>query len=150
MNLFLIVLPENILILLFQNANVCRQACGSLTRFDSTNTTYSDTFFQESVCSPQKIVECVDKIPVDTSSCIKPCSGLIVTSLFKSEKSKDLELLYPRLWRPYNNFKKNSTYPPGLIGIINIVPYLRSNICLQSRPIYLNVVCALVSQFTLF
>ena len=63
-------------------------------------------------------LDCVDKISVDTSSCMKPCSGLIVTSFTKSEKSKNVELYYPKIWKQYNNFKTISSYPPGLIGII--------------------------------
>ena len=73
--------------------------------------------FKEPFCSAQKL-DCVDKISVDTSSCMKPCSGLIVTSFTKSEKSKNVELYYPKIWRQYNNFKTISSYPPGLIGII--------------------------------
>ena len=75
--------------------------------------------FKEPLCSAQKL-DCVDKISVDTSSCMKPCSGLIVTSLFKSMDYRKLELLYPKVWRQYNNFKTISTYPPGLLGIRGI------------------------------
>ena len=62
------------------------------------------------------IVKCVDKIPFETSSCIKPCSGLIVTSFSKSVEYKDLELLYPKILTQYNKYKIISIYPPGLIG----------------------------------
>ena len=75
-------------------------------------------YFKDPVCYPLK-QECVTKIPIDTSGCMKPCSGLIVTSFAKLEKPKNLELLYPQMWRQYNNFKIISTYPPGLIGIQN-------------------------------
>ena len=74
--------------------------------------------FKEPLCSALKL-DCVDKISVDTSSCMKPCSGLIVTSFSKSEISKNVELYYPKIWRQYNNFKTISSYPPGLIGIID-------------------------------
>ena len=70
---------------------------------------------QEPICSVQKL-ECVDKIQVDTSTCMKPCSGLIVTSFAKSEKHKDLQLLYPKKLTQYNNYKTISTYPLGLVG----------------------------------
>ena len=72
--------------------------------------------FKEPLCSAQKL-DCVDKISVDTSSCMKPCSGLIVTSFSKSVEYKKLDILYPKIWRQYNNFKTISTYPPGLTGI---------------------------------
>ena len=71
--------------------------------------------FKEPLCSAQKL-DCVDKISVDTSSCMKPCSGLIVTSFAKTEENKAIEIFYPEIWRQYNNFKKNTKYPPGLIG----------------------------------
>ena len=71
--------------------------------------------FKEPLCSAQKL-ECANAISVDTSSCMKPCSGLIVTSFFKSENYKDVKLLYPKIWRQYNNFKTISTFPSGLIG----------------------------------
>ena len=72
--------------------------------------------FKEPLCSAQKL-DCVDKISVDTSSCMKPCSGLIVTSFAKSEKYKDLKLLYSNIMTQYDSFKTITSYPPGLIGI---------------------------------
>ena len=71
--------------------------------------------FKEPICSEQKL-ECVNKIPVDSLNCMKPCSGLIVTSFDKFEEYKNLEVLYPKILRQYNAFKRISTYPPGLIG----------------------------------
>ena len=62
-------------------------------------------------------LDCVDKIPVDTSSCMKPCSGLIITSFAKSHEYKDLELLYPKIIGQYSIFKRISAHPPGLNGI---------------------------------
>ena len=71
---------------------------------------------QEPHCSAEKLA-CVNTIPVDTSSCIKPCSGLIVTSFDKSMELKDLKIFYPKILKNYNNFKTISSYPSGLIGI---------------------------------
>ena len=72
-------------------------------------------YFKEPLCYAQKL-ECVNTVPVDTSSCMKPCSGLIVTSFDKSEKDKNIEILYPQMWRQYNNFKTIPEYPPGFTG----------------------------------
>ena len=71
--------------------------------------------FKEPLC-PAQMLECVNKIQVDTSSCMKPCTGLIVTSFDKSENHKDLQLLYPKVLTQYNNYKTISEYPPGLVG----------------------------------
>ena len=118
MNLFLTAQQESTLTQFCQNASVCPPTCCSQRFYSNMKHIihYHTNIVKEPACSLQKIAECVNKIPVDTSSCIKPCSGLIVTSFFKSEKNKNLELLYPKVWRPYNIFKTISAYPSGLIG----------------------------------
>ena len=55
------------------------------------------------------------QVQVDTSSCLKPCSGLIVTSFAKSEQHKDLDTLFP-IFGEYNLFKKVTEYPSGANG----------------------------------
>ena len=55
-------------------------------------------------------MECVKNIKVDTAGCLKPCTGFIVNSLYKSELSKDLENLFP-VFEAYNNYKKITPYP---------------------------------------
>ena len=64
---------------------------------------------QEPLCPSEKI-ECVKNIQVDTAGCLKPCTGFIVNSLYKSELSKDLENLFP-VFEAYNNYKKITPYP---------------------------------------
>ena len=124
-NLILTAQQENIFKLFWQNANACHIAQGFHKRFnihhDSHNfsnntsvqyTTYNIHYFQEPLCSTKKL-KCVNKITVNHSSCMKPCSGLIVTSFIKSEKHKNLELLYPKIFRQYEHFKKISTGKTG-------------------------------------
>ena len=57
----------------------------------------------------------MNQLQVDTSSCLKPCSGLIVTSFAKSEQHKDLDTLFPIIGE-YNLFKKVTEYPSGANG----------------------------------
>ena len=72
--------------------------------------------FQETLCSSPQELECANNVKVDTSSCLKPCSGLIVTSFAKSELKKDLETLFP-IFRDYNLYKRVSTYPSVANGM---------------------------------
>ena len=57
--------------------------------------------------------ECVDNVKVDTSSssCITSCSGLIVTSFYKSNHEKKLDNLFPVIMMPYNKYKKVTEIP---------------------------------------
>ena len=51
---------------------------------------------QEPVCASKKQLDCVESLKIDTSNCLKPCSGLLVTSFSKSDvhvHSKSLNLL---------------------------------------------------------
>ena len=52
----------------------------------------------------------MNQVKVDTSSCLKPCSGLIVTSFAKSKLENDLETLFP-IFGQYNQYKRITTYP---------------------------------------
>ena len=67
------------------------------------------------MCSTSKEMECINNKIVNTSSCLKTCSGLIVTSFFKSENKYDLETLFP-IFGDYNRFKKVTTYPSVASG----------------------------------
>ena len=60
-------------------------------------------------------MECVNNVVVNNSGCLKPCSGLIVTSFSKSNLNKDLEEMQA-LSKAYNNYKKITEYPPGYTG----------------------------------
>ena len=86
---------------------------------------YSNWFIiillQEPLCYAVKELECVNlaKVNVDTSSCLKPCSGLIITSFAKSDKNLDLDSRLP-LMDEYNNYKKITQYPSGYNGKFKI------------------------------
>ena len=54
-------------------------------------------------------MECVNNIKVDTSGCLKPCSGLIVTSVIKSDKNRNLEELLPYV-DDYVNYELQKSY----------------------------------------
>ena len=71
-------------------------------------------FVQEPVCASNKM-KCIKNIKVDTSSCMKPCSGLTVNSLYKSEQNRKWEKLFP-LYQAYNRYKKVTPYPQGYDG----------------------------------
>ena len=69
---------------------------------------------QVPLCSP-KDLKCVDRISLNDATCIKPCSGLIVSSLSKTELKQNVEdLLY--FAEDYNTYK-----------IITPSPYFGSN-----------------------
>ena len=75
--------------------------------------------FQEPLCSSKEI-DCVKSVKVDTKNCLKPCSGLIVTSFSENKVKKNVENLFPSL-EDYNNYKKISKYPseyPGNYGFL--------------------------------
>ena len=52
----------------------------------------------------------MNQVEVDTSSCLKPCSGLIVTSFAKSKLENDLETLFP-IYKEYNLYKIVTSHP---------------------------------------
>ena len=70
---------------------------------------------QKSLCSSKEELACLRETKVDTSDCVKPCSGLIITSYSKSEVDDKLEGLMPFL-PAYNDFKKKTTNPSGFRG----------------------------------
>ena len=72
-------------------------------------------YLQEHFCTSSKELDCVNNISIDNSSCIKPCSGLIVTSFSKSQENEKLENLFPIIG-DYNKYKKITPYPAGLTG----------------------------------
>ena len=58
---------------------------------------------QVPLCSPQDL-ECVNRIRLNDADCLKPCSGLIVSSLSKTELKQNVEdLLY--FAEDYNTYK---------------------------------------------
>ena len=71
---------------------------------------------QEPVCASKKQLDCVESLKIDTSNCLKPCSGLLVTSFSKSDvhvHSKSLNLL--PINKKYNDYKKLTQNPPGIL-----------------------------------
>ena len=60
-------------------------------------------------------MECVKKLDVNSSSCLKPCSGLHVTSFSKTAAPNGLENLAPLL-KDYDKYKKITEYPRGQTG----------------------------------
>ena len=66
----------------------------------------------------------MEKIKLDTSNCLKPCSGFIVTSFYKSERQKNLDDLFP-IYGAYNIFKKITQNPSGYTG--NFIKQLTVN-----------------------
>ena len=71
--------------------------------------------FKAPLCSPEGI-ECANKEKIETSSkCMKPCSGLIITSFIKSEKVRSLENLFS-IFGPYNEYKTVTNSPVGFQG----------------------------------
>ena len=68
---------------------------------------------QEQVCTSPEELECVNKVNDETSSCLKPCSGLLVNSFSKVDWGmKKLTLILEN----YNNYKKITGYPSGENG----------------------------------
>ena len=60
-------------------------------------------------------MKCVKSVMIDSFSCLKPCSGLIITTLAKSEQIKDWEQFFP-IFEDYDKFKKLTPYPDGEKG----------------------------------
>ena len=56
-------------------------------------------------------------IDVEKSSCLPPCSGLIVTGYSKSEQKKDLGKIFP-VFDAYNQYKIKTEHPSGYEGSI--------------------------------
>ena len=72
---------------------------------------------KKELCYP-KDLNCVKNVKVDTSRCMKTCSGLIVTGFSKSNERKTIENVLP-LIEPYNQYKKITNYPSGYSGIVS-------------------------------
>ena len=76
---------------------------------------------QDHICSSMVDMKCVNKVKVDTSSCLKPCSGLIITTLAKTESRRDLETLFPD-FENYNEYKKVTEHPRDGKYKLNLCP----------------------------
>ena len=72
---------------------------------------------QVPLCS-RKNMNCVQSLKLDFSSCILPCSGLVLTSFAKQENSKNIEESLPEEFHFYQIYKKHLPFPPALSGSI--------------------------------
>ena len=83
---------------------------------------------QEPLCTSQLDFKCVNEVTIDTSNCVSPCTGLIVTSYYSSDLDEDLESLIPEEIVAYRNYTKWTKMPAGLEGfytIFNITYFLK-------------------------
>ena len=82
---------------------------------------------QDPLCSPEDEA-CVQSVNVSTNntSCLKPCSGLVLTSFSHSKFDEKLDnLLYEEVIA-YNNYKKWFQYPDNLKGFTLYTTSLKS------------------------
>ena len=79
-------------------------------------------FLQEPTCTSSNF-QCVQDTKGDTSKCLPPCSGLILSSYTKTDKHKDLNSLIPSVLKDYSKYQKcyekNSkcSFPLSLKGL---------------------------------
>ena len=62
-----------------------------------------------------KQMNCIENIKVDTSDCLKPCSGLIVTSFTKTQENRNMDNWLTVL-DDYQVYKKVTVVPFGETG----------------------------------
>ena len=124
------VQPDNILIHFWGSVGVCLSTLDSFIRLHLNNMVKMANrciasknmnkdnlhISQENVCNSPQELECTNNVKVDTSSCLKPCSGLIVTSFYKSQLKKELATLFP-IFGDYNLYKKVTTHPSVANGM---------------------------------
>ena len=94
--------------------------------------------FKDHLCTSKKM-HCVRNIKIKNSSCMKPCSGFIVNSLYKSEQIRNLEKLFP-VFGAYNHYKKVTPNPQGYDGknfnTCNFLPYIiqiHFRVCMEKQ-----------------
>ena len=74
--------------------------------------------------------DCIERIGVNSSDCLKPCTGLSLTSFLKSKPEKSLDKLIPKELKAYHNYvKPNFDFPTGLKGML-CIPYYMNVYCL--------------------
>ena len=67
-------------------------------------------------------LKCISNATVNTSSCLKPCSGLIVTSFSKSAQNTNLADMYTT-FQDYDRYKNLTAFPSGLNGMMYVCMY---------------------------
>ena len=75
----------------------------------------SMTIIQAPLCSSEQM-DCINNISsVDTSGCLKPCSGLIVTSFTKTQEGRIMDN-WLNVLEDYYIFKKVTPFPAEILG----------------------------------
>ena len=60
-------------------------------------------------------LKCVNETAVDTRICLKPCSGLIISTFSKYAKNKNWDQL-ENLFKDYDKYKKHTSVPSDSKG----------------------------------
>jgi len=68
-------------------------------------------------------------IKIDSSDCLPPCSGLIISSFTKTDGTKNLESLIDDKFAAYRKFTKWFKFPSGIKGVS--IPYQYINTLLS-------------------
>ena len=71
---------------------------------------------------------CTNKIQENKSNCLRPCSGLHVTSLSKAETKINFDTLIQEEITSYNSYTKWFEFPIGLKGQKKILTYFTCNL----------------------
>ena len=69
--------------------------------------------FKEALCSSMEELDCVNMIKVDTSMCLKPCSGLIATASIEESFNFDELLPYFLSYKRYKERMKEMSNQQG-------------------------------------
>ena len=112
------------------------RACQNKESLHSCTTRlYSAAFIAQCGCVPFNItptetplcsgaqLSCVQNTPVDTSSCLPPCSGLFVTGFSKSEQGEDSFQMDRATLKAYRDYTKWTAFPSELKGNFNGVQW---------------------------
>ena len=136
-NLYSNVEPENTLKRFWQNVDVCPSILGKQIRSSKYFYRYwifikyekvilMMIIFKDPICSALDL-KCINNVTVNTSSCLKPCSGLIVTSFSKSAQNTNLADM-SLILKDYDTFKKPTAFPSGLNGIQYYKVYIMNHL----------------------
>ena len=99
------------------------------------------------ICS-ERDMECVNNIFVDTSNCLNPCSGLIVTTFTQSKEDRKLEELFP-VFEDYNKYKIITSNPFGLLGKIIHELYIEFNYIEYEQLLSFPIIFKIISGKTI-
>ena len=75
-------------------------------------------YWQETVCNPQALLNCVKNIKTANNTCIKSCNGLMITGYSKQEFDKNALKTIENTVNAYKNYKKWFKFPQGIKGSI--------------------------------